>query len=301
MRSVPQGKLLIIGGSEDKGTHDEQPDISKKNAEFKSFEILGELIPEKKRKVKIEIITTASGVPDLIEKEYRKAFRKVDGPLLGFMHMVNKEEANSEKNIERIKKADSVLFSGGDQFKIASILGGTGVHAVLCDKYMNDPDFSLAGTSAGAMAMAKIMILEGENNEAMLKGEVKTTSGLGFIDHCIIDTHYVKRGRCGRLTQAVLMNPHLLGIGLGEDTALLIHDGTRAICRGSGMVVILDGKDIGHTNIAFAEDNTAICVENMRMHILSDGCGIDLKERKFMPSKQDMQKEVLSKRRAHAK
>jgi cyanophycinase len=300
MRSIPKGKLLIIGGAEDKGD-DDRPDISSKNSDFKSFEILRELIPEKRGKPRIEIITTASDVPDEVEKTYKKAFKKINDPLLGFLHIINKEDANSEKNIERIKKADSVLFSGGDQFKLASVIGGTEIQAVLHEKYLNDKNFSLAGTSAGAMAMAKVMIIKGQNDEAMLKGEVKTTSGLGFIDHCIIDTHYVKRGRCGRLTQAVLMNSHLLGIGLGEDTALLITKGSHSMCRGSGMVVILDGMHIGHTNISFAEEDTAICVENMKMHILCDGSGIDLKERKFIISKEDKQKETLYKRKIHAK
>lgn len=300
MRTVPKGKLVIIGGGEDKGGN-ERPDIKEKNVDFKSFEILEELIPEKRRKIRIEIITTASETPDEIEKNYKKAFRDIDDPSLGFIHMINKEDANLKKNIERINRADSVLFSGGDQFKLSSILGGTAIQTVISEKYFEDPDFTLAGTSAGAMAMAKVMIIEGENDEAMLKGEVKTTSGLGFIDHCIIDTHYVKRGRCGRLTQAVLMNSHLLGIGLGEDTALVIKKGILATCRGSGMVVILDGKEIGHTNIAFAEDDTPICVENMRMHILADGNGINLKERKFIPAKQDKQKEISYKRKAHVK
>ncbi|MDQ3046261.1 MAG: hypothetical protein M3R27_01850 [Bacteroidota bacterium] len=135
------------------------------------------------------------------------------------------------------------------------------------------------------------MLYEGEQNEAMLKNTVRISSGLGFIDHCIIDTHFVKRGRFGRLAQAIVMNPGCTGIGLGEDTALIIRKGNQAECMGSGMVLILDEKDIGHTNIAYADDDSPLCVENLRVHILCSGNGFLLKERLFLASKKDLKLE----------
>jgi cyanophycinase len=135
------------------------------------------------------------------------------------------------------------------------------------------------------------MIYEGQNDEAILKDTVKLSSGLGFINHCIIDTHFVKRARFGRLAEALLMNPSCIGIGLGEDTALTIKKGNEAECSGSGMVVILDGRDITHTNVAYAESGTPLCIENLRVHILAKGNGFLLKERKFIVSKADLKKE----------
>jgi cyanophycinase len=164
------------------------------------------------------------------------------------------------------------------------------------EKYLKDKNFIVAGTSAGAMAMSGLMLYEGENNEAMLSQTVKFSSGLGFIEGCIIDTHFIKRGRFGRLAQSVVMNPACIGIGLGEDAALIIRNGNKAECKGSGMVIIIDGKDVGHTNIAYAAPDIPLCIENLRVHILSKGNGYALKERKFIPSKRDIKAERLTKK-----
>ena len=102
------------------------------------------------------------------------------------------------------------------------------------------------------MALSEIMIFEGERNEAILNKTLSMNSGLGFIDHCIIDTHFVKSGRFGRLTQAVVMNPTFVGIGIGENTALLIKKCKLGVCIGSGIVIIIDGSEIEHTNITYA-------------------------------------------------
>ncbi len=135
------------------------------------------------------------------------------------------------------------------------------------------------------------MMFEGENNEALLKGGVKISSGLGFVDGCLIDTHFVKRGRFGRLAEAVVMNPTCIGIGLGEDTALLIKKGKDARCLGSGMVIIIDGNDVGHTNIAYAPVDSPLCIENLRVHVLCKGSGYNLEKRKFVPSIEDLKEE----------
>ena len=138
------------------------------------------------------------------------------------------------------------------------------------------------------MAVCTLMMCETESNEAILKGTVKISSGLGFIEDCIIDTHFIKRGRFGRLAEAVVMNPGCVGIGLGEDTALMIKKGRLATCVGSGMVVIIDGQNIGHTNMAYAEEGQAVCVEKMNVHILCEGTSFELENREFRPSAKDL-------------
>jgi cyanophycinase len=289
-KKIPSGKLLIIGGAEDKGG-DEQPVISTRNLKYEPHEILNTLIPERKNSGHIEIITTASSVPDEISKRYKKAFKKFGYSRVNFINMGNNYDARNPSFIERIRKAHAVLFSGGDQFRLSTILGNTDVLEAIKQKYMHDADFTVAGTSAGAAAAGVLMMFEGENNEALLKGAVKISSGLGFVEGCIIDTHFVKRGRFGRLAEAIVMNPTCIGIGLGEDTALLITKGNEAVCLGSGMVTIIDGRDVGHTNIAYAEVDSPLCIENLRVHVLCKGTGFLLRERKFLPSKEDLKEE----------
>lgn len=286
--NIPKGKLLIIGGAENKNSQDLE--IIAKNREFKPLEILKELIPDQGNKC-IEIITTASSEPDEIVKMYKEAFENVGFSNIDFIHMVNNAQAADPKLVRRIEKAHAVFFSGGEQFKLATILGNTPVLDTIKERYYNDSSFIVAGTSAGAMAAAALMIYEGETNEALLSGDLKVGSGLGLITSCIIDTHFVKRGRFGRLSHAIVMNPTCIGIGIGEDTALIIKKGNEAECRGSGLVTIIDGQDIGHTNIAYAEEDHPLNIENLRVHILSNGTRYLLNERKFVPSAKDIRTE----------
>ncbi len=291
LRQIPRGTLILIGGAEDRGINEIA--IQERNKQFVHFEILKELLPLKKKGKKqiLEIITTASQHPKGVMDEYKYAFKKVGFSEIGFINMEDNPPAYNPRLVERINNAHAVLFSGGDQFRLSTILGNTDVVDAIMKRYFNDPDFIVAGTSAGAMAAASIMIYEGKNDEAVLKDAVRISSGLGFIHHCIIDTHFVKRARFGRLAEALLMNPSCIGIGLGEDTALTIKKGNEARCTGSGMVLILDGRDITHTNISYAEPGTPLCIENLRVHILVKGNGFLLKERKFIVSKKDLEKE----------
>lgn len=275
----PKGTILIIGGAEDRG--DGEKGAQPQNKEYERFEILKELIPKNGGKQRIEIITTASSIPAEMKKMYLNAFKKIGYTNVAFMDIENKHEARDPEFCKRAEKAHAVFFSGGDQFKLSGILGGTDMVKVIQEKYTHDEDFVVAGTSAGAMAMPKIMIYEGGVNEAILKDDLKLAGGLGIFDTCIIDTHFIKRGRFGRLAHAVTMNPSTLGIGLGEDTALIIKDGFDAECRGSGMVVIIDGGCIEQTNITDIEDGEPIYVENLIVHLLAKGSRFDIKERKM--------------------
>jgi cyanophycinase len=137
-------------------------------------------------------------------------------------------------------------------------------------RYQTEP-IVVAGTSAGAMAMSSTMIYDGSAVKAHLKGEVKFTTGFGFIPHVIIDTHFEKRGRFNRLAQAVAVQPGMLGIGLAEDTGVIIYPGNRVEVIGSGIVTVVNGKTISYTNLADIGDGRPISVEHMIVHILSHG------------------------------
>lgn len=282
---TPRGTLILIGGAEYKGD-DERLEMARRNKDFKPYEILKELIPNDCSGCKIEVITTATSIPGEVGDMYKDAFADIGMRDVGITHIETREDANNVKYVDRIKAARVVLFSGGDQVRISTIIGGSEVGEAIKNRYYDDKDFVVAGTSAGAMAMSGIMLYEGHNTEALLKGDVKTSGGLGLIHGCIIDTHFVKRGRIGRLTQAIILTPSCIGIGLGEDTALKVFDGNRMECLGSGTVVIIDGHDIKHTNITYAAEHTPLCVENLTVHMLCRGTGYRLKEREFIPDKK---------------
>ena len=272
---IPKGTLLIIGGAEDKGDNDKL-EMARKNREFKHFEILHLLLKGKK---KVEIITTGSEMQEEVKKKYQQTFDKIGFKNTGYIPIEDKNEARLSKYIKRIEKADAIYFSGGDQFRLSTILGGTPIIDLILKRFHEDKNMVVAGTSAGAMVMSKIMISVGGTNEALLKNDTQTTAGFGLLEHCIVDTHFIKRGRFGRLAHAVIINPGQLGVGLGEDSALLVKNGKDAECLGSGMVVIIDGSAIGQTNIADAEDEHAVFVENLKVHLLVKGCRFNLESR----------------------
>lgn len=267
-----RGKLIIIGGAVDKGSFTEKnfdKDVAK-NLNFFEKGILKRIIDESKYKEnsRIEIVTTASIIPKEVGPEYIKALQYLNAKNTDVLYIEKREQANDTKVLERLKAADVVMFTGGDQLRLTSILGGTKFHDLLMDKYKNE-DFVYAGTSAGAAAASNNMIYQGSSSEALLKGEVKITSGLSFIDNVIIDTHFVKRGRIGRLFQAVVGNPKLLGIGLGEDTGLLITNNNEMEAIGSGLVILVDGREVKDTNLTEVALGQPISINHLVTHVMS--------------------------------
>jgi cyanophycinase len=274
-----RGKLIIIGGAVDKGSFTET-DLDKnkpQNLNFFEEGILKRLIKESKKQElsRVEVVTTASKIPKEIGAEYVKAFSYLGATNVDVLNIERREQAMEPEILERLKAADVVMFTGGDQLRLTSILGGTQFDDVLIDKYRNE-DFIYAGTSAGAAAASNNMIYQGSSSEALLKGEVKITSGLGLIDDVIIDTHFVQRGRIGRLFQAVVGNPKVLGIGLGEDTGLLITNGRQMEAIGSGLVILVDGREIKDTNLTQVELGQPISINHLVTHVLSKNDTFDL-------------------------
>lgn len=279
-----RGKLIIIGGAVDKGSFTETDlDVNvANNLTFFETGILRRILNEARlqEKSRIEIITTASKIPREIGPEYVKALNFLGATNVDILHLEKREMAGDPEVLERLKNADVVMFTGGDQLRLSSILGGTKFHDLLLDKYYNE-DFIYAGTSAGAAAASNNMIYQGSSSEALLKGEVKITSGLGLIDGVIIDTHFVQRGRIGRLFQAVVGNPKVLGIGLGEDTGLLIKNAREMEAIGSGLVILVDGREIKDTNLTQVELGQPISISHLVTHVMSKNDTFDLKTHKM--------------------
>jgi cyanophycinase len=284
----PTGKLIAIGGAEDKGTDLEGGEIHRSNLNFFELGILRQVVEQAGGpSSRIEIITTASMIPYEVGENYLNAFGKVGCTNVDLMHIRNRRDATNSAYLQRIQRCDGVMFSGGNQLRLGSIFGGTELLRIMLQRYESEK-FTIAGTSAGAMAMSNTMIYEGNAMRAHLKGEVKITTGLGFIDDVIIDSHFEKRGRFGRLAQGVASNPQCIGIGLGEDTGMLITEGgNKWEAIGSGLVVIIDGYDIRHCNIADIPDGNPISIENLKVHFCEKGNGFLLRERQFLPEARE--------------
>jgi cyanophycinase len=279
---TPKGKLVIIGGHEDKEVDGQSLKIEKTKNASPHFEILASLISKIPRAHHIiEIIASASSIPKEMEDMYIKAYKNAGFTQVGIIHIENETDSNNPQFVKRIESCHAVFFTGGDQTRLTTALNETAVLKEIQKKYFADEHFIVAGTSAGAMAIPETIITGGVIREALLKDDIKIGKGFNFITDIIVDTHFIKRGRFARLAHAVTLNPLLLGIGLGEDTALIISNGNEAVCEGSGMVIIIDGHEIGKTNIKTANNDTPIIIENLKIHILAEGSIFLIRERKL--------------------
>jgi len=277
-----KGKIIAIGGAEDKGLNPERGEFQQQNLNYVELGILRRIVEEAGgTDARIEIITTASTIPFEVGNNYLNAFGKIGCTNIDVMHIQTREQALDEDCIKRIRACDGVMFSGGNQKRLTSIFNGTEFLEAIIHRYQKEK-FVIAGTSAGAMAMSETMIYEGNASRAHLKGEVKTTRGLGFMNNVIFDSHFEKRGRFGRLAQVVAANPNSIGVGLGEDTGMIITQGDRMEAIGSGLVMILDGHEISHTNIANIPTGNPLSVENLKVHFCARSNGYLIKERKFV-------------------
>jgi cyanophycinase len=266
---VPAGTLVVIGGKENKGQ--DAPDNKKKPSDFIKLEVL-EKFKEvtHKRDPIVEVVTTASGVSAESFDDYKKVFEKIGVTNVGQIHHNIREEVLSDPMLDRLKKADAIFFSGGNQLRLTGIYGGTEFLTQLKLRYISDP-IVIGGTSAGAMALSTPMIYAGNEEVQELGGEIKVTTGLEFLKDVCIDTHFVNRGRFVRLAQVVITNPTCVGIGIEEDTAIIVKNGLETTVAGTGLVVVIEGFDIKATNIhEFAEDKP-VTARDIKMHLLSDG------------------------------
>jgi len=280
--SNSKGKIIAIGGAEDKGTNPENGETQRSNLNFFELGILRRIVEEAGGPdARIEVVTTASIIPFEVGNNYLNSFGKIGCTNIGIMHIRTREDVANEDYVKRIGKCDCVMFTGGNQMRLTAVFGGTSFLKTIIQRYQKEK-FVIAGTSAGAMAMSRTMIYEGSSSRAHLKGEVKTTTGLGFMDNVIFDSHFEKRGRFGRLAQVVAANPSCIGVGLGEDTGMLITHGNRMEAIGSGLVIIIDGHEISHNNIADIPAGNPMSVENLKVHFCAKGNGYLVKERKFI-------------------
>jgi cyanophycinase len=227
-------------------------------------------------------------IPQEVGPIYTASFAMLNCHNVGIMDIRTPEDARQPEYLERLLAADVIMMSGGNQSRLREMFAETDFLDTLLRRYYAEPNFVIAGTSAGAMAMSQHMIRGGSVPDSLLKGAVKMGTGLSLLPAAIIDSHFVKRGRFGRLIEAVALYPKLIGIGLGEDTGVLITEGRLVETIGSNLVIIMDGFDIVHNNAAAAKKGTTLSIENVRMHVLAKGNVYCISDRKFYVSKEAM-------------
>jgi len=288
MDTTPKGKLIAIGGAEDKGNGTEKSRSDSGN--FIEAGILRRVVDEMGgAEARIALVTTASSVPEEVAANYRDAFAKLGVKELDVLDIRERKDVTPEMS-DRLAAATGVMISGGNQLRLTTIFGGTPLMKTMKRRYYDDAGFVIAGTSAGAMCMSSTMIYQGQSATGLVKGSVKMTVGTGLINDVVIDSHFVKRGRFSRLTQAISANPTSIGIGLGEDTGVVITEGDHLETIGSGQVMIFDGHDISYTNLADVEEGDVFSIEGMRIHIISKGHSYSLRERGFTATPSTLKK-----------
>lgn len=279
---TPKGKLIAIGGNEDKGKEPEGGHNTKVfTHNFIEEGILRRVVDEMGgTSARIAVITSASSIPEEVAENYIGAFGKLGVKDLDILDIRDRSQVKPEM-IKRLAKCDGVMMSGGNQLRLTTIFGGTAFLQLMKRRYEQEDRFVIAGTSAGAMCMSSTMIYQGHSASGLVKGGVKMTTGAALIYDVIVDSHFVERGRFSRLSQAVAANPAAIGIGLGEDTGVVITDADMLETIGSGQVMIFDGHDITYSDYADVEEGQPFSIEGMKVHIISKGHSYSVKQRAF--------------------
>jgi cyanophycinase len=255
------GPLIIIGGGEDK-EHDRV------------------ILKEVARRLdggRLVIATVASHEPEGYFESYQKAFAGIGVTDLVELYVEERSQSLNGHALDALDGAGGVFFSGGDQLRISSQIGDTPIERRI--RELHEAGAVVAGTSAGASVMSETMLVKGASAESYRIGDLHMAPGLGLIRDLIIDQHFAERGRYGRLLGAVAHNPRLLGVGIDENTAIVV-EGRRFRVIGSGAAYVVDGEDSTHSNIAEARAEHALSMFNVCMHVLSSGDRFDLDTRK---------------------
>jgi cyanophycinase len=228
---------------------------------------------------KLVVTAVASSQPDGIFEEYDAVFRKIGVQRVENLAVQSREDAANPETVRVLDDANAIFFTGGDQLKITSQIGGTPVYDRIREIYMNGG--VVAGTSAGASVVCGTMLTAGTGRTSPRLGEsVQMAPGLGFIRNVIIDQHFAERGRMGRLLAAVAQNPRTLGLGIDENTAVVIDKGESFYVVGAGAVYAVDGRYISYSNVTEADADRTLAVYDVKLHVLTEGDSFDLKTRR---------------------
>lgn len=256
------GPFVVIGGAEDKRGE---------------CRILREFLSLGGGKnARVLVITVATELPIEVGAEYVEVFHKLGAKDVRTFDVSNREAANRDSAVQFIRDASCIFFTGGDQLRITKLLGGTRSDALLHDAC--EQGIPIGGTSAGASMMSSTMIVDGESETNPRISVVNMAPGMEFVDGVVIDQHFAQRGRLGRLVSAVAQYPHHLGLGIDEDTAVIVEDGTLRVL-GRGAVSVVDAGSLLHSNLDVVHDDESLALCGIKLHILPDGYGFHLRTR----------------------
>ncbi len=259
---------MIIGGAEDK--------YNERRLLRKFVSLAGE------QAARILIIPIASDYPEFSADVYTQAFRKLGLQHVSVLRATSRQDIIDVDAAQLLKDVTGVFISGGDQMRLVSLLGGS-EFARLLEQRVRQTPLVLAGTSAGAAGMSATMIVRGEAVPHPQKNTLRLSPGLGLLHNIIIDQHFSERGRLSRLITAVSYNPRQLGIGIDENTAIIVaHDGTLEV-HGQGTATIVDGSRISYNDIAEVQEEQPFAVTGVQLHILREGMRYDFTRRAPVP------------------
>lgn len=229
----------------------------------------------------VVVMTTAAQDAEVTGNLYKEIFRRLGVSRVGVVNVAARETADEERLADQLREATGIFFTGGDQLRITSTLGGTLLDRVLHERY--EAGVVIAGTSAGASAMSGTMIVGGAGDEAPKRNTIQMVPGMGLLEEVVIDQHFAQRGRIGRLLSAVAQNPYILGVGIDEDTAVVVDPQGVFEVIGSQTVTVVDGKPLRHSNASESEPDQPLALTYVTLHVLRSGYQFDLKERKPIP------------------
>lgn len=255
--------LIIIGGAEDKK---------------KDMTILKEVCSQiDSEKDEIVITTVATELPETVGKQYMDIFKSLGMKKISILDVSSRPDSFNEEKLRMVQNSALIFFTGGDQLRITSILGGTPLYKSFLDKHKEGCIF--VGTSAGASVMSDTMVIEGPDEESPRKCTLKMAPGLGLIKDVLIDQHFAQRGRIGRLLVGIAENPQSLGIGIDEDTAIMVSQSGSFSVIGSGAVYVIDGNTISKSNVSEQHPNEILSIFNVKLHVLKCGDCFNLNSR----------------------
>jgi len=262
-----EGPLVIIGGAEDKQGECRVLDAFVRCAGG--------------AKGRIAVVSVASREAADVGAEYVGLFRRLGSKDAFAIEITSRQQANDPGVIDQLERATGVFFTGGDQLRITNLLGGTRIDQALHRR--RGEGMALGGTSAGAAMMSGTMIVAGTSESGPRAGIVQVGPGLEFLRGVMIDQHFTRRGRTGRLLEALARYPHQLGVGIDEDTALVVRGPVFTVV-GRGAVTVVDVGGVTFNNALERENHEHLTICGVKLHVLSDGFGFDLRERTPIPA-----------------
>ncbi len=228
------------------------------------------------READIVVIPTASRLHETGPR-YEKLFRDIGAARVDVMDFDTRRDCQESGRLRRLEEATGIFFTGGNQLRLTTLLGGTPVAKLV--RTRNASGVSVGGTSAGASILSEHMIAFGDEGSSVISGSVRLAPGLGLTNRFIIDQHFRQRDRLGRLLTALAYNPFAIGIGLDEDTAAFIGPDETVEVEGSGGVTIVDAADVSYSSMDSVTEGQPVCMLGLRLHVLVAGATFNLHTR----------------------